>query len=362
MKSVIVVGGGVIGMLSALELHRDGFQVTLVDRQPFGQESSWAGGGIISPLYPWRYPDPITELARLSQQIYPELTAEMTRATGIDPEYLPSGMLVLGNYDSENPIAWAQRLKIDMQAVERSDIEHLEPGAARHYQQGLWLPSVHQARNPRLVNLIQSFLRQTPIRLYQNHEVDQLLVDNQQAHGIHFKQGGTLHADALVIAGGAWSGRLLEDYPIEVGIKPIKGQMLLIQAKPGVMHRITLSEDRYLIPRADGRVLVGSTTEDRGFDKSTDGPVRDALWNYAIETIPALRDYPVEHHWSGLRPGSSNGIPVIAPHPDISQLYINTGHYRNGLVMAPASARLLAQIVSGQSPCLNPDDYLATRG
>jgi glycine oxidase len=359
MNSVIVVGGGIIGMLSALELLRSGFTVSLVDRQPFGRESSWAGGGIISPLFPWRYPDPISHLARASQQIYPQLIAELSEATGIDPEFLPSGMLALGDYPDEEPLVWARRLGIDMQPVERDRIEQIEPGTAEQYSRGFWFPSVHQVRNPRLVRLVTSYLQQTPVKCYPNHEVSRLLVEQQRALGVQFASGDRLHADAVVIAGGAWTGQLLQDYPIDVSIRPIKGQMLIIHAKPGVVQRITLAQDRYLIPRADGRVLVGSTTEDKGFDKTIDDEVRDALCQFAVDTIPALGDYPVEHHWSGLRPGSSQGIPVIAQHPVVSRLYINAGHYRNGLVMAPASARLLAQIVGRQTPILDPLDYLA---
>ena len=105
MQSVIIVGGGIIGLLSAYELHHAGLDVTVIDRQQFGRESSWAGGGIVSPLYPWRYPDAISELARLSQHIYPDILSEMRQATGFDPEYLHSGMLVLGNFDAEGPQA-----------------------------------------------------------------------------------------------------------------------------------------------------------------------------------------------------------------------------------------------------------------
>ncbi len=356
MNSAIVVGGGVIGMLSALELYRNGFKVTIIDRQSFGQESSWAGGGIISPLFPWRYPDPITELARLSQELYPQLVEELHQAGTVDPEFLHSGMLVLGGYEDENPTAWADRLDIDMHSVDRPQISALAPELAPAHEQGFWFPSIHQVRNPRLVAALKQHLQRNRIEMVEDQAVTKILTHNGGVSGAR-TTAQDYHADAVVVAGGAWSSSILSEFPLTTVIRPIKGQMLLIKAEQDCVTRITLSDDRYLIPRRDGRVLVGSTTEDTGFDKSTDSSVRDALWHYAIDTVPALAGYPIEHHWSGLRPGSLDGLPVIGAHPDVDGLFVNTGHYRNGLVMAPASARLLTEIMTSQPPSLNPADY-----
>src|SRR5690606_215400 len=114
---------------------------------------------------------------------------------------------------------------------------------------------------------------------------------------------------------------------------------------------------RYVIPRADGRVLAGSTLEEAGFDKTTDAAARESLWHSATSIIPALADCEVEHHWAGLRPGSPDGVPFIGQVPGMPGIYVNAGHYRNGLVLAPASTRLLVDEMLGRSPIIDPTPY-----
>lgn len=356
MTSVIIVGAGVIGLMTAIELHRAGVRVTLVDRQQAGRESSWAGGGIISPLFPWRYPDAVTRLALLSQQIYPQLVEELQAETGLDAEFLPSGMLVLGEHASEHPEAWARRFDIDMRAVDADRIALLEPKLAPGFARGWWLPQVHQARNPRLLALLRAALETRGITLIENKPVERILVDQGRAHGV-IAGGRRFEAEHTVIASGAWSAGLLDPLDCPSAIEPVRGQMLLLRSEPGLIRHILLAQDRYLIPRRDGRVLVGSTTEHVGFDTSTTARIRDELLDYARSIVPALDQAELERHWSGLRPGSPNGIPAIGPHPRIEHLFINAGHYRNGLVMAPASARLLTDLLLKRTACLPPTDY-----
>jgi len=356
MSSIIIIGGGIIGLFSAFELHRAGQKVTLIDRQSFGQESSWAGGGIISPLYPWRYPDPITRLAAFSQLIYPEVLAPMQQRTGLDPEFLPNGMLVVGNYDNEQPGAWGRRHKINMQAIDTAQIRALAPELAQDDESGWWLPNIHQVRNPRLVALLKAYLQTTDVTLLEHEAVTAIDTHNNRIRSIR-TTSSVLQADQFVIAGGAWSSQLLQPTRNDCGIRPIKGQMLLLKGRHDCVKRITLSEDRYIIPRKDGHVLVGSTTEDVGFNKDTSVQVRQQLLDYAVRTIPELSSFTLQQHWSGLRPGSDNGIPKIGQHCDLENLYMNSGHYRNGLVLAPASARLLSEIMLQKPASLEPGDY-----
>jgi glycine oxidase len=133
--------------------------------------------------------------------------------------------------------------------------------------------------------------------------------------------------------------------------------MLLFKTEPGVIRRIVLEENRYVIPRRDGHVLFGSTLEEVGFDKSTTESARNELHALAIKRFPALENYPVVKHWAGLRPGSPSGIPYIATHPSLEGLYINAGHFRNGVVLGPASARLMTNIVAGTIPIVPQEPY-----
>ena len=166
---------------------------------------------------------------------------------------------------------------------------------------------------------------------------------------------GDIIADNVLVAGGAWSANLLKN--INISVEPVKGQMILFKTEPGKIKRITLSQDRYVIPRKDGRVLVGSTLEHTGFDKSTTTAAREELMQEAFRIIPCLKEAEVEFHWAGLRPGSTKGIPYICSIPGVEGLYLNAGHYRNGVVLGPASARLAADLILNRQPILDIAPY-----
>jgi len=184
-----------------------------------------------------------------------------------------------------------------------------------------------------------------------------LVLGENTVHGVLTEQG-EINAERVVIAGGAWSALLLESVGMNLPVKPVRGQMILYRAEPGVVQRIVLSRDRYVIPRRDGRILVGSTLEDVGFDKGTTRAAMQELEAEAIRLIPALANYRIEHHWAGLRPGSPQGIPYILQHPRMAGLFVNTGHFRNGVVLGPASARLLVDIMLKREPILDPVPYM----
>ena len=171
---------------------------------------------------------------------------------------------------------------------------------------------------------------------------------------------GAFYADQVVLAGGAWSARLLEQSLKTPKIAPVKGQMIVFKAKPGVVSRIVLSKGRYVIPRQDGRVVLGSTLEFNDFDKSTSVEVLEELKQESYRIIPALRDYPVEKQWAGLRPGSIDGVPYIGEHPQLKNLYVNAGHFRNGVVIGLASCQLLVNQLLGQKSIVDPAPYCLT--
>lgn len=353
---VIVVGGGLIGMLSARELAQAGQSVAVVERKEAGRESSWAGGGILSPLYPWRYPDSVSALASWSQQVYPQLLDSIYIESGIDPQYQKSGLLVLDTNERNEAENWANKWNVELQCLEATHLHQLEPRLSAAANAGLWLPGVGQVRNPRLAQSLKKSLVKQGVKIFENSPVEQLLIENRAVNGVQLATD-QLPAEKVVIAGGAWSAQLLKETGVELPVKPVRGQMILFKAEPGVVSHIVLSQDRYVIPRKDGRVLVGSTLEDVGFEKKTTEQARDELYAEALRLIPELEKYPVEHHWAGLRPASPEGVPYVCVHPGISGLFINTGHYRNGVVLGPASCHLLRNLVLEETCMLDPQPY-----
>ena len=336
----LILGGGIIGLSTALELARDGAHVTVVERGVAGGESSWAGGGILSPLLPWHYAAPVNQLCNLGNVLYPDWVADLQSTTGIDPEYWRCGMRVLPPFDADAARDWCAQhgwpLVLDDSA--------------------LWLPEVAQVRNPRLIKALRAAVLARGIRLLEGSEITAVTRAGSSLSAIETTQGH-MAAATYIVAAGAWSQTLLGDLAPHWPIKPMRGQMLLFRAAPGLLSHVILCQGVYLIPRRDGHILVGSTVEDVGFDKSTTVSARATLHAAAVALLPALQNAPLIMHWSGLRPGSVDNIPTIARHPVIENLYANTGHFRYGVTMAPASARMMADLVMGRVPGMDVEAY-----
>jgi glycine oxidase len=357
-KDVVVVGGGLIGMLTARELHLNGLKVTLLERGRTGQEASWAGGGILSPIYPWHYLDEINALAAWSQHQYKPLCQRLWEETGVDSEWTPSGLLVLDMEERAEAQNWAERWEIVLEVVDKLGLNQWEK--ALEADAGLWLPEIAQVRNPRLVQALGLSLKKLGVEIKEGVEATGLLIRNQTVTGVA-TQAGSIAADRVVVAGGAWSGQILADIGVRLSVEPVRGQMILFRGQPGLLSRILVWQGHYLIPRRDGHILVGSTVEYVGFDKSTTTEALEELRDAAHTLVPTLKLLPVEYQWAGLRPGSPQGIPYIGEHSRLKGLYVNTGHFRNGIVTGPASARLLADILLEREPILDPAPYnLAT--
>ena len=356
MSDVLIVGGGVIGMLTARELCLAGAEVTLIERGDLARESSWAGGGILSPLYPWRYPGSVTALATDSQSVYPQLCETLHEDTGIDPQYRQTGLIIHAPDETSLALNWAAKHGHKLIVIDAREIAELEPARSQPPQQALWMPDIAQVRNPRLVKALADDLRQRGVKIHTHTAATGLMLDNGRVQGVQTK-AGVFRASATVLAMGAWTGRFSQMLPKAADIRPVRGQMLLFRGKPGQIRHMMLEENRYVIPRKDGRMLFGSTLEETGFDQSTTPAARQELAQLARQRFPLLKDCPIEKHWAGLRPAAPAGVPYITGHPHIENLYINAGHYRNGVVLAPGSARLVTDLLLGRKTRIDPTPY-----
>ncbi len=354
---VVLIGGGIIGLLSAYSLACRGVAVTLLERQALGRESSWAGGGIVSPLYPWRYSPAVTALARWSQAFYPQLGERLLALTGTDPEVYVTGLYWLDLEDEPEALAWGQSEQQPLQAVSLASVRQAVPALGPGFQRALYLPEVANVRNPRLVKALAQALRQMPnVDIREHCGVDGFVLEGGRVCGVQSSLG-EIRGDRVVVAAGAWSGELLKPLGVALPVEPVKGQMLLYRCAEDFLSHMVLAKGRYAIPRRDGHVLVGSTLEYAGFDKTPTEQALASLQASAQELLPALAAAPLVGHWAGLRPSSPSGVPFIGPVAEYPGLWLNCGHFRNGLVLAPASCQLLADLLLDQAPSLDPGPY-----
>lgn len=346
----IVIGAGIIGLASAVCLLEEGATVTILERGQIGQESSWAGGGILSPLCPWDYPDSVTRLTDYSAALFPAWVAELYALTGIDAEYVVSGLYVLPPYNMEAAHKW--RVSRGMAAAQKS----FTPLAFLHEKTGyshlteensLFLSHIAQVRNPRLLRALHYQVVQRGGRIIEHCEVQKISTQKTWLRQIE-TAGGKYRANHFVITAGAWSKQVLGKHALNLEIKPIRGQMLLYKFERPPLTSIVLQGGLYLIPRRDGHLLVGSTLEDVGFNKQVTSVARQQLAESAQRLLPQLRNMPLINHWAGLRPASSHNIPVIGRHPLLNNVFLNSGHFRYGVTMAPGSARILLNEIMGR--------------
>ncbi|MBS0299992.1 MAG: glycine oxidase ThiO [Proteobacteria bacterium] len=351
-QDVVIIGAGIIGLATAERLLAQNAKVTILERNRTGEEASWAGGGILSPLCPWDYADEVTRLTRYSAQLFPAWISVLHNTTGIDPEYAISGMLILPPFDKEAAQRWCSRREIRIERRTADGIyamnQNAEADALKPQDHALFLPDVAQIRNPRLLRALRSRIELLGGKIIENCTVNHLKTAHQQIQTID-SSCGEFAADCYIVCAGAWSKEILGIHAPELYIKPIKGQMLLFKFDVPPIQSIIVQNDVYLIPRRDGYLLIGSTLEDTGFNKQTTVAARDYLLQHAQAILPELEGMPIKQHWSGLRPASPENIPTIGRHPVIRNLLINSGHFRYGVTMAPASAEIVVNELTGIS-------------
>ena len=365
-QDFIVIGAGVIGLATAERLLAQGAAVTVLERGKVGRESSWAGGGILSPLCPWNYPDEVTRLTSYSASLFPAWAHSLRAASGIDPEYEMSGMLVLPPFDAHAAQQWCVEHGVKVEknfSFPRTAILPSPTAGRKAKEQGnvLLLPEVAQVRNPRLLHALRSRVEAVGGRIIEQCAVYDIVTGSGRVQALT-TACGTFSAQGYIVTAGAWSKQVLGQHALNLDIKPVRGQMLLFRLAAAPLRRILLQGDLYLICRRDGHLLVGSTLEDVGFDKQTTIAVRDDLFERAQRLVPALGNMPLVQHWAGLRPASPRNIPTIGRHPQLDNLYINSGHFRYGVTMAPASASILVNEMTGAPQPFDVAPYRAGWG
>ncbi len=344
----LIIGGGAVGLSSALALLQEGYHITLIERGETGQEASWAGGGIMSPLCSWDYSEAVTSLTQYSMSRFSDVVEMLHTTTGIDPEYQHSGMLLIPPFKEQLATAWCNTHQVELRPVTLNDYAKGLQG------NGYFMPDICQIRNPRLLLALRRRVEMLGGIILEGHEARQFEITVDQVTALETSQG-KFQADNYVIAAGAWSKTLLGDHALGLDVRPVRGQILLFKFDRLPFWHILFQDGLYFIPRRDGHILVGSTLEEVGFDKSTTTAARDSLLQRVHALFPNW--HPPIKHWAGLRPGSKDNIPTIGRHPNLSNLYANCGHFRYGVTMSPACAEILVNEITDRPQPLAIEQY-----
>lgn len=348
----IIIGGGVIGLSIARELRlRGATSVAVLERGLVGHESSYAAAGMLALQAETDRADRFFDFCRRSNSVYRDFADALLSETGIDVEYDGTGTLYLAfdEADAEELRArhsWQSAAGLNITRLERKDVLDLEPSVNESVEEGLLFPDDCQVENRKLVDALAAFARANGITIIEGCDVVSVKTEGSRVTGV--RTVTTEHGCGnIILASGAWTSLLdVPGRPLE-GFKPVKGEILSFGTSRGLLRHVVYSPRGYLVPRTDGRILAGATVEDAGFDKTTTSAAEECIQANAFEILPKLGELEIRDRWAGLRPWVRDGRPLIGAVPGFENMIVAAGHYRNGILLAPATAELVADLVSG---------------
>jgi glycine oxidase len=359
---VVVIGGGVIGLAIARALRLRGVQrVMLIERARPGAEASHAAAGMLAPQAEAGCADAFFELACASRDLYPAFADELREETGTDIELEKTGTLYLAftekdEEEIEHRYHWQQRAGLTVEQLSADEARRLEPCISTGVRGALRFPLDVQVENRRLIAALSTSIDKHGVRLLTETHVKSLITERGTIKGVETSRG-VVHAPVVVVAAGAWTSFLTSSgnaLPL-VSIEPVRGQMLCFETNPRLARHVIYSPRGYIVPRLDGRLLAGSTTEHAGFEKRVTAAGIHAITSHALEIAPAVGNLTLVDSWAGLRPRAEDEWPVIGACAEVGGLFYATGHYRNGILLAPLTGDVVAeQITTGHaSPLIN---------
>ena len=355
---IAIVGGGVIGLSVAWELSQRNHQVTLFEVGQLGRKASWAGAGILSPSNSKTVSHPLDKLMGLGSDLHRDWTGELLEASGIDNGYHQCGGLYVARTIGEKAALQGQLLNWDQYEIayrRLADVAELDLAANLNVGEDHLLvavPGESQICNPDHLKALAAACRKRGVELIENCDVNFRLQDDLVVVDSYAKP-----LDRICFCAGAWTTPLMADLGIKVPLIPVRGQMLLFKLDARIFESIINEGSRYIVPRADGFVLVGSTTEEVGFDESTTEEKLNELMQFATSLVPALNENTLENSWAGLRPASHDGFPFMGVLPGTRNGYVATGHFKAGLQMSPAVAVIMADLIEGKDSIMDVSPF-----
>jgi glycine oxidase len=382
---VAIVGGGVIGCAVAYCLAKAGARVVVVERERVGAEASSAAAGMLAPLAEGAAPGSFLDLALASLSRFAPLAEELRGATGIDVELLTPGLLRLALDEAEAAeyqagLGWQRGLGLPLRWLDGAEVRGLEPLVRADVVGAVYSEGEHQVNPPRLTEALARAASARGAAFQLGAVVRGLLREGDRIVGVRLANGELL-ADHVVLAAGAWAAACGDWLGVPVPVEPVKGQMLAVSLPPGwqgegaevtagwgsrgagappggrgsgcALRHTLYARNGYLVPKADGTIYVGATVERAGYDRRVTAAGIADLLGLLPRVAPSLADATFVRAWAGLRPGTPDHLPILGPVPGLEGVSLATGHYRNGILLAPISGELIAQAVLGQPTTLS---------
>lgn len=366
-----IIGGGVIGCAIAWRLGQTGMRVAIIERGELGGEASHAAGGMLAPLAEADRADDFFHLCVQSRAMYADFARELREVSGIDIEYRTEGTLYLSltaadDEELERRWQWQREAGLNVRRLQPGCVRKLEPLINEKLRWALKFPDDHQVNNRQLARALAMAAQSAGAVLLTHTEARRLLIESRAGQkrvaGVETAQG-SLRAGVIVVAAGSWSSLLspIDERPSRFTVEPVRGQMIAVEMPAPALCHVIYSRRGYLIPRAGGFLIAGSTTERAGYDKRvTVGGVASII-ERATEILPRFGDLAITETWAGLRPHAADDLPVLGADPQIAGLLHATGHYRNGILLCPITAQAISDLITKGESAVNLAPFNAAR-
>ena len=343
-----------IGLAVAWRAARRGLRTVVLERSETGSGTSHVAAGMLAPISEADPSEqPLLRLGLASARLYPEFVHELAQATGHDPGYLACGSLLAARDADEAEaltrlLALREHLGLPAQRLLASEARRCEPALAPVLRLAVEIPDDHAIDPRRLVHALSQAVRAAGGVVREGTEVSGLSIENNRVRGVELAGDESLGAESVVIAAGVWSTAIagLPEHA-RVPIHPVKGQVMRLHdpSGPGLLTRVLRMHRGYIVPRGDGRYVLGATMEERGLDTTvTAGPIHELLRD-AIELVPGFDELVIDELSAGLRPGTPDNTPILGP-GTVDGLHWATGHYRHGILLAPITAQIVVDAIA----------------
>lgn len=364
---LIIVGGGVIGLAIAFELAKRNHPALLLEKGACGGQATGAAAGMLAPYSELIHePDALFELAHRSLRIYPEWQAEVKEVSGMDFEYSQSGSLYVVFHEAdelalERRLEWQRKWGLRAEIVHHHELHQLEPHLSQEAVAAVYTPEEHHVYSPDYVRALYHACLKLGVNIEEH--VGEVKIKEITSKGIHLvtEKNGEFKADQCILTSGAWTCFFEEKLGLRLPIFPIRGQICAYEQREEKVHHMVFSSQGYVLAKRNGTIVSGASEDIAGYDTSVTEKGINRLIKWSNKLFPFLRSREPFHRWAGLRPATQDGFPLIGRVEHFPHLIISSGHYRNGILLNPINAKIVADLYEGKTPCMNIEEFSPNR-